>query len=228
MKLKKLMVIAGITAVGISMAFAELAHEHGTPGGASESGCPMTGGSEFKGPGGPHGAGGACPMSGGGSEFKRFHHGSGGGCPFEKAGDKGAFKRGSQRGAGIFAGYLEENDPKKLEELKKLRTEDPEKFREEIKEVREEIKEKIQAERKEFKELVDKYRESQSEDDKAAIREKLAEQFNKRMEREKGRVEKIEEHLKKLKERVEKRSGKMDEIINSKLDDIIKDPDLRW
>lgn len=225
MNLKKMMVIAGITAVGISVAFAEFAHEHGA-GGTPEGGCPVSAGSEFKGAEVPHGTGGCCPMSGG-SEFKGSH--GSGGCPFEKTGARGGeFKRGSQRGAGMFAGYLEENDPERLEELKKLKTEDPEKFREEIKEIREEIKEKIQAERKEFKELVDKYRESQTEDNKAAIREKLAEQFNKHMEREKRRVGKIEEHLKKAKERCEKRAGKMDEIINSKLDDITKDPDLRW
>ncbi len=91
--------------------------------------------------------------------------------------------------------YLRQSDPKRFEEMQKLRQENPEEFKKQMAELSEKMKEKNQKEREEFKALADKYRETKSDVDKAALRAKLEEYMNKRIETQKRRIEEMEKNL---------------------------------
>ncbi|MFA6293645.1 MAG: hypothetical protein WC637_17795 [Victivallales bacterium] len=113
------------------------------------------------------------------------------------AGDGSAQARrmNPEMGLQMVAEYLRQNDPKKFEEMQKLRQEKPEEFKKQMAELSEKMREKNQKEREEFKALSDKYRETKSDADKAAVKAKLEEYMNKRIEMQKRRIEEIEKNL---------------------------------
>lgn len=128
----------------------------------------------------------------------------------------------------MFMEQLESEYPEKVEELKKLREEDPEAFHDKMRALAKEFREKMKENRKELQELVKSYRKDKSEDVKNKIREKLVSQFDKQLKMEEKRIKRMEEQVKKQKERYQKRKSKSEEIIDNKLDDLLADPDVKW
>jgi organic radical activating enzyme len=117
--------------------------------------------------------------------------------------------------------YLRENDPKKFEELKKLRQENPEEFKKQVAELTEKMKEKFQKEREEFKALVEKYRETKSDADKAALKGKLEEMMNKGIEMQKRRVEEMEKNLAQMKSKIADEEKNMQAKLDERLAQIL-------
>ena len=117
--------------------------------------------------------------------------------------------------------YLRQSDPKKFEEMQRLRQENPEEFKKQMAEVSEKMKEKNQKEREEMKVLVDKYRETKSDADKAAVRAKVEEYMNKRIEMQKRRVEETEKRLAQEKANVADEEKNIQSKIDERLNQIL-------
>ena len=88
--------------------------------------------------------------------------------------------------------YLRQSDPKKFEEMQKLKQGNPEEFKKQMAELSEKMKEKAQKEKEEFKALADKYHETKSDADKAAVRAKLEEYMARRIEMQKRRIDEMQ------------------------------------
>ena len=88
-------------------------------------------------------------------------------------------------------------------------------------EVSEKMKEKNQKEREEMKVLVDKYRETKSDADKAAVRAKVEEYMNKRIEMQKRRVEETEKRLAQEKANVADEEKNIQSKIDERLNQIL-------
>jgi molecular chaperone DnaK (HSP70) len=137
---------------------------------------------------------------------------------------------GEGRGGHLKSAFsrLEVENPEKFEELKKLREENPEKFRQEAKEALEEMKKEREEERAKMRELVQAYRKDKNDSSKNELKQMLTKDFETRLSGEKNRLSKSDEMSKKVKERVEKREKMKNEIISSKLNEMLEDPDLKW
>jgi len=143
-------------------------------------------------------------------------------------GDKKGKRVSDERRKKAFMALVEYKFPEKAKELKKLREEDPEKFRSEVKKLVQQTRKERIEKQKEFKALLKKYRENPSDELKAQIKDKLAEQFEMRIEIMKKIVAKNSEKKDKMQERLEKRIANKDEIIEDRLRELTKDPALRW
>lgn len=107
--------------------------------------------------------------------------------------------------------YLRQGDPKKFEEMQKLKQENPDEFKKQMAELSVKMKEKVLKEREEMKALTDKYRETKSDADKAALRVKLEEYMNKRIEMQKRRIAEME---KSIADEEKNMQAKIDERLN--------------
>ena len=123
--------------------------------------------------------------------------------------------------------------------LKRLAFEKPDEFRDEIKKRFQAARQKRMDDFKKTGELQKAYRDAATPDDKAKAFERLkalvAEQFNQKMELNKKHLEETENSLKNAEKRLEdfklkyeERKAKADEIINDRVKELIKDPDLDW
>jgi len=115
--------------------------------------------------------------------------------------------------------YLKATDPAKYEELKKLKETNPEEFKKQVEVVKAQLKEKFQKELDEMKVLADKYRETKSDADKAALRTKMEESMKKRLEFQTKRIADMEKNVAeakgKLAEAEKNFQAKIDERINN-------------
>jgi DNA repair exonuclease SbcCD ATPase subunit len=120
------------------------------------------------------------------------------------------------------------DDPQKYEELKKLKDSNPEECSKQIKEFFQAMQKKRQAEREEMKKLKEEYKKTKSESVKAQIKQKLAEEFARKLKMEKARLTHLQEKLKEAEDRYNKREQNSSQIVDSKLNEMLKDPELRW
>jgi ATP-dependent Clp protease ATP-binding subunit ClpA len=130
-----------------------------------------------------------------------------------------------EMGTQMGSEYLRQNDPKKFEEMQKLRQENPEEFKKQMAELSEKMKEKNQKEREEFKALADKYRETKSDVDKAAVRAKLEEYMKKRVEMQKRRVDEMEKNLAQAKANLADEEKSIQSKIDERLNQILSNKD---
>ncbi len=127
--------------------------------------------------------------------------------------------------------FMENLSEEEQEKLKNLREEDPAKFKETVKEMVSELRQKKKEERKVFKEQIEKYRSSTKEEQivlKEKIREDLKTQFYEKLDNLKKSFEENNKKLNEFKEKIETRENNADAIIDEKLDDILRDPNLSW
>jgi hypothetical protein len=117
---------------------------------------------------------------------------------------------------------LKMSDPAKFEELKKLRTENPEEFKAKIKELAKEAMEKIKKEREEMNALADKYRETKSEEDKAALKTRIEEQMKSQLQNRKEHIANMEAKILKAKEEMATQEKDFDSMVETKLNAIIE------
>lgn len=126
-----------------------------------------------------------------------------------------------ERGMQMAVEYLRQNDPKKFEEMQKLRKENPEEFRKQMAGISEKMTEKVQKEREEMKTLTDKYRETKSDADKAALRAKLEDYVNKKIHAQKLRIEEMEKRIAQDKSNIAAEEKNMQAKIDERLNQIL-------
>ena len=131
--------------------------------------------------------------------------------------------RASQQQGGMqrVSEYLMQNDPKKFEEMKKLRLENPEEFEKQMTAISQKMRGDSQKERDEFKVLADKYRETKSDADKAALKAKLEEYMNKRIEMQKRRIEEMEKNIVQLKSNLADDEKNIQTKIDERLNQVL-------
>lgn len=122
--------------------------------------------------------------------------------------------------------------PEEIQELQKIRRENPDKMREEIKKKLSEKNKVWEEENKKMRELSEKYRNASSETEKEEIKnsmgEKLKQQFSQKMEMNRKRLEHAEKKLDQLRKKFDDRQKKADSIIEEKIRELTRDPDLAW
>ncbi|HCE42969.1 MAG TPA: hypothetical protein DET40_05430 [Lentisphaeria bacterium] len=126
-----------------------------------------------------------------------------------------------ERQKAMAVDYLKATDPAKYEELKKLKGTNPEEFKKQVEAVKAQLKEKFQKELDEMKVLADKYRETKSDADKAALRAKMEESMKKRLEFQKQRIVDMEKSVVEAKEKLAEAEKGLQAKIDEKLNDIL-------
>jgi len=117
--------------------------------------------------------------------------------------------------------YLKSTDPAKYEELKELKDTNPEEFKKQVEVVRVQLKEKFQKEMDEMKALADKYRETKSDADKAALRAKMEESMKMRLELQKQRIADMEKNVADAKEKLAEAEKSLQTKIDEKINNIL-------
>jgi hypothetical protein len=117
-------------------------------------------------------------------------------------------------------------------ELRKLRAENPEEFRKRIRDKIQALKEKKTPESGQIFELADKYQKTSAPQEREDIRKQLrdltAKQFQNKMRANKERIDVAEKRLQELKKEYDERMRKADDIIDRRVDDLTRDPTVRW
>ncbi|HBC87307.1 MAG TPA: hypothetical protein DCZ94_10160 [Lentisphaeria bacterium] len=116
---------------------------------------------------------------------------------------------------------LRETEPAKFEELKKLKQDNPEEFQKQVEEIKNKMKEKFDKEREDFKVLVDKYRETKTDEALAAVKTKMQEYAQKRIEMQKKQIAEMEKKLAEAKARIAETEKDMQAKIDERLKTII-------
>lgn len=133
---------------------------------------------------------------------------------------------------GLFGKFISELSQEDLEKLKKLSKENPEAFREEIRKRTESKKTEFDGQNSNATELAEKIRKAQSDTEKAKIKSELRisvkEEFEKKMEINRKRLEQAEKQLGEFRIKLEERTQKADEIIDGRVNDLLKDPGMKW
>ena len=123
---------------------------------------------------------------------------------------------------------IEIDNPVKAKELKALAESNPGEFREKMKAAVSEVQAKRKAEMDEFKKLVDQYMKSPDDALKSKIREKLTAQLDRKIKVEELTLAKKQEKTAEMQKRIELQKSKKDIMVNSKLEELLRDPSLRW
>ncbi len=132
---------------------------------------------------------------------------------------------GENQRAAMFAEYLKKTDPAKFEELEKLKKEKPDEYRKQVDAMKAQAMEKFKKERDEFKALSDKYRDTKSDTDKAALKAKMEENMKKKIEFQKQRIADMEKSLSDAKAKLEDTEKNMQAKIEEKLNEILAGKD---
>ncbi len=123
--------------------------------------------------------------------------------------------------------------------LKKLAFENPDEFREEMHKRFQSMHQKRQEESRKSSELLKAYREAASPEAKQQALDKIKalvkEQFAQKMELNKKRLDETERNLQEASKRLEDfkrkyedRKAKADQIVDERVKDLLKDPNLEW
>ena len=89
--------------------------------------------------------------------------------------------------------------------------------------------EAMRKEHEEIRKLVGAYNEGcRSDEVKEKIRAKLNDQLEKQLQKDEEGFKKMEEHYLKIKDRIEKRRSQKKQMVEDKLNQLTKDPDLKW
>jgi hypothetical protein len=139
--------------------------------------------------------------------------------------------------AGKWMERLKQDNPDEFRRMQELREEDPERFQQVV---RERLRDRVGSTLKEMvgryddraRELSRKYHEATSEEQKAELRQQLedavGEAFDARLSGQKRLLKRLEEQLDNLRGRIETREAHKDEICRQRLQELTRDPDLRW
>ncbi len=133
---------------------------------------------------------------------------------------RGALPKG---GVQMVSEYLLQNDPKKLEEMKRLRLENPEEFEKQLTEISQKMREEARKEAADLKAAADKYRETKSDADKAALKARLADVMGKRIKMQKRNIEETEAKLARLKTELAEEEKKVQAQIDEKISAVLLD-----
>ena len=133
---------------------------------------------------------------------------------------------------GLSRKFISELSPEDLERLKKLNKENPEAFREEIRKKLEAKRSEAEGQNKQASELAEKFRKAEGDKEKVKIkgelRDSVKDEFEKKMEINRKRLEQAEKQLSEFKVKLDERKKKADEIIDGRVNDLLKDPGMKW
>lgn len=153
----------------------------------------------------------------------------------DKSSEPGSVKGGSNafgdRG-GLFSKFISELSQEDLEKLKKLSKENPEAFREEIRRKMESKRSELDGQNSKASELAEKFRNALNDTERAKIkgelRDSVKDEFEKKMEINRKRLEQAEKQLGEFRLKLDERKQKADEIIDGRVNDLLKDPSMKW
>jgi lipopolysaccharide export LptBFGC system permease protein LptF len=133
---------------------------------------------------------------------------------------------------GIFRKFISDLSQEELERLKKLSKENPETYREEMRKRLEFKRSERDEQSNKLNELVEKFRNTKGEDNKAKIKNELTvlvkEEFDKKMAMNLKHLEQAEKKFAEFKAKLVERKKKADEIIDGRVEDLLKDPNTKW
>ncbi len=133
---------------------------------------------------------------------------------------------------GLFRKFISELSQEDLEMLKKLNRDNPEAFREELRKRMESKRGEFEEQNGKASELAEKFRKTRGDNEKAKIknelRDSVKEEFVKKMELNRKRLEQAEKQLGEFKVKLDERNKKADEIIDGRVNDLLKDPGMKW
>lgn len=133
---------------------------------------------------------------------------------------------------GLFGKFISELSQDDLEKLKKLSKDNPEAFREEIRKRMESKRTEFDGQNSNATELAEKIRKTQSDTEKAKLKAELRnsvkDEFEKKMEINRKRLEQAEKQLGEFRLKLDERTQKADEIIDGRVNDLLKDPGMKW
>mgnify|MGYP001545066878 CR=1 FL=1 len=132
---------------------------------------------------------------------------------------------------------LKEENPEEYERLMKLREDDPEAFRQALharlrNKMGDRVRKMHEAGEKETLELAEKYHAAEAAEEKAEIKEQLTalvkQTFDERVETQKEMLKRMEAKLAEFRENIAKREAKRDEICAERVEQLTRDPALKW
>ena len=133
---------------------------------------------------------------------------------------------------GLFGKFISELSQEDFERLKKLNKDNPEAFREEIRKKMESKRSELGEQNGKASELAEKFRKTQDDSEKEKIKNELRnsvkEEFDRKMELNFKRLEQAEKQLGEFKARLDDRKKKTEEIIDGRVNDLLKDPNMKW
>jgi len=131
-----------------------------------------------------------------------------------------------------FRKFLTDLSQEDFERLKKLSKENPEEFKEEVRKRTDSKKTGYEGSNSKSSELAEKFRKSKDEKEKSNIKNELRnsvkEEFDRKMEINLKRLDQAEKQLGEFKAKLDDRKRKADEIIDSRVNDLLKDPNIKW
>lgn len=149
-----------------------------------------------------------------------------------RVGDKGMGQRLLRK--------LRDGDPEQFEQMKKLFHDDPELFRQKARALlrdqdhadRGEDDNAMREQERRTRELVGTFRAAQSDEERDAIRAELATQlaeiFDHKLALQEQRMQELEGKLETMRQYALKRREARQQIIDRRLDELLRDPGLRW
>ena len=130
-----------------------------------------------------------------------------------------------------FRMFLESLSEEERAELRRLQKENPQAFREKIRDLTSKYRRKADRNKAKLKKLVAEIRNARGEERKRLV-DKLSDmvgtEFDKRMENNWKNYEKAAKRLEELRKKLELRKGKRAKIISDRVEELVKDPALRW
>ncbi len=133
---------------------------------------------------------------------------------------------------GLFRKFITDLSQEDFEKLKKLNKDNPEAFREELRKRMESKRSELEEQNGKASELAEKFRKVQGDNEKAKIksdlRDSVKEEFERKMEMNRKRLEQAEKQLGEFRAKLDERRTKADEIINGRVNDLLKDPGMKW
>ena len=128
---------------------------------------------------------------------------------------------------------LKEKYPQEVEEINKIRKDDPEKARTQMQALKKKIWDEQKAEREKIREMIAEYKNTHDPKQLDIIKAKIAEKLHERLELEKKIIIQGEEKIKELQERLakfkaeyQKRLDNKDQMIENKIKELSKNPEM--
>lgn len=128
---------------------------------------------------------------------------------------------------------LKEKYPQEVEAINKSRKDDPEKARTQMQALKKKIWDEQKAEREKLRDMISEYKSSQDPKQLDAIKAKINEKLNERLDMEKKIIVQSEEKLKEMQERLakfkaeyQKRQDNKDQMIENKIKELSKNPEM--
>ncbi|MHB9137963.1 MAG: hypothetical protein ACYC4Q_01010 [Victivallaceae bacterium] len=128
---------------------------------------------------------------------------------------------------------IKEKYPQDFAEVVALRKDAPEKAKEKMQALRKKVWDEQIAEREKLRDMIAKYKESKDSGQLEAIKQKVTEKLNERLEMEKKIIAQGEEKIKEMQEKLDKfkaehqkRVDNKDQMIENKIKDLSKSPEM--